>query len=304
MASTHPIADRQESAAAMRVLKAIAVAHLRNQRAQSLSLGVSVALAVAGLLIGSGSRYGTAITLSGTLWAALYMGVMAPWAERYLRIAATLQEMFDADVLGLPWNSVAAGHRISDDEVSRLSRRFRGADDRLRGYYLSVDAAAPYDVLFCLEQNLAWGSRVRLRFAQLMLGVLVLWSVAGVLLTLATDGTLSRLVTGWFVPSLALLLLCLEMHRTQMTSIQERQRVLFRRGDWAARGPATLACHQEIGYLGRHHRFAVEGCGHRPLQRRHRRLARHHRPGTGPHRPHGQGCVVGRRQRDHKRAGP
>ncbi|MEU8731306.1 S-4TM family putative pore-forming effector [Streptomyces sp. PB17] len=226
MASTHPIADRQESAAAMRVLKAIAVAHLRNQRAQSLSLGVSVALAVAGLLIGSGSRYGTAITLSGTLWAALYMGVMAPWAERYLRIAATLQEMFDADVLGLPWNSVAAGHRISDDEVSRLSRRFRGADDRLRGYYLSVDAAAPYDVLFCLEQNLAWGSRVRLRFAQLMLGVLVLWSVAGVLLTLATDGTLSRLVTGWFVPSLALLLLCLEMYRTQMASIQERQRVL------------------------------------------------------------------------------
>ena len=52
----------------MRVLKAIAVAHLRNQRAQTLSLGVSVALAVAGLLTRSGSRYGTAITLGGTLW--------------------------------------------------------------------------------------------------------------------------------------------------------------------------------------------------------------------------------------------
>ncbi|MBA6440968.1 hypothetical protein H3T12_42440 [Streptomyces sp. GMR22] len=126
MTSTHPISDRQESAAAMRVLKAIAVAHLRNQRAQTLSLSVSVALAVAGLLAGSGSRYGTAITLGGTLWAALYMGVMAPWAERYLRIAATLQEMFDADVLGLPWNNVAVGNRIGNDEVSRLSRRFRG----------------------------------------------------------------------------------------------------------------------------------------------------------------------------------
>ncbi|MEV7731588.1 MULTISPECIES: S-4TM family putative pore-forming effector [Streptomyces] len=226
MASAQHIADRQESAAAMRILKAIAAAHLRNQRAQTLSLGVSLALAVAGLLAGSGSRYGTAITLGGTLWAALYMGVMAPWAERYLRIAATLQEMFDSDVLGLPWNSVAVGNRIADDEVSRLSRRFRGGDGRLRGYYLVVNAASPYDVLFCLEQNLAWGSRIRLRFAQLMLGVLVLWSTAGVLLTLTTGGTMSRLVTGWFVPSLGLLLLCLEMYRTQMSSIQERLRVL------------------------------------------------------------------------------
>ncbi|MGW7518702.1 S-4TM family putative pore-forming effector [Streptomyces sp. NPDC054796] len=226
MTSTHPIADQQESAAAMRVLKAIAVAYLRNQRAQTLIFAVSIALALAGLLTGPDSRYGPVIILGGTLWAALYKGVVAPWSERYLRIAATLQEMFDADVLGLPWNSVVAGNRIGDDEVSRLSRRFRGGEDRLRGYYLVLRAIEPYDVLFCLEQNLAWGSRIRLRFAQLMLGVLVLWSTAGVLLTLATGATVSRLVTGWFVPSLGLLLLCLDTYRTQMASIQERLRVL------------------------------------------------------------------------------
>jgi hypothetical protein len=218
--------DRQESIAAMRVLKAIAVAHLRNQRAQTLSFVVSIAFAVAGLLSGSGSRYGNAVALGGTLWAAIYKGVMAPWAERYLLTAATLQEMFDADVLGLPWNSVAVGNRVGDDEVSRLSRRFHGDEDRLRGYYLVAGVVAPYDMLFCLEQNLAWGSRIRLRFAQMMLGVLVLWSTAGIVLTLATGATVSRLVTGWFVPSLGLLLLCLEMYRTQMASIQERLRVL------------------------------------------------------------------------------
>ncbi|WP_461775338.1 S-4TM family putative pore-forming effector [Streptomyces sp. UC4497] len=218
--------DRQESAAAIRVLKAVSVAHLRSQRAQTLSIGLSVALAVAGPLVGPASRYGAAITLAGTLWAALYKAVMAPWSERHLRTAATLQEMFDTDVLGLPWNSVAAGSRIGDDEVSRLSRRFRGDEGRLRSYYLVADTAEPYDLLFCLEQNLAWGSRVRLRFAQLMLGVLVLWSTAGVLFTVAVGNTVGQLVTGWFVPSLGLLLLCLEMYRTQMSSIQERLRVL------------------------------------------------------------------------------
>ncbi|MGP2435888.1 S-4TM family putative pore-forming effector [Streptomyces sp. JW3] len=226
MTRTHPIATQQESVAAVRLLKAVAVSHLRNQRAQTLSVSVSVALAVAGLLTGPGSRYGTAVTLGGTLWAALYMAVMAPWAERYLQTAATLQEMFDADVLGLPWNNVAVGARIGNDEVSRLSRSFRGSEVRLRGYYLVVEAAAPYDVLFCLEQNLAWGSRIRLRFAQLTLGVLVLWSTVGVLLALATGGTVSRLITGWFIPSLGLLLLCLQTYRAQMASVQERLRVL------------------------------------------------------------------------------
>jgi hypothetical protein len=226
LTSIRRITDQQDSVTALRLLKAIAVAHSYNQRAQALSLGVSIALAIAGLLTGPGSRYGAAVALAGALWAAVYKGVMAPWAERYLRIAATLQEMFDADLLGLPWNRVAVGDRIGDEEVSRLSRRFRGNEDRLRGYYLVASVAAPYDVLFCLEQNLAWGSRVRLRFAQVMLGVLVLWSAAGVLFTLATGATVSQLLAGWFVPSLGLLLLCLEMYRTQMASTRERLRVL------------------------------------------------------------------------------
>ncbi|MFI6535675.1 S-4TM family putative pore-forming effector [Nonomuraea sp. NPDC050547] len=222
----HPISDRQDGIAAMRLLKAIAVTHVYNQRAQALSVGVSIAVAVAGLLTGLGSEYGAAVALIGALWAAVYKAVMAPRAERYLRIAATLQEMFDADLLGLPWNHVAVGERVGDDEVSRLSRRFRGDERRLRGYYLVASAAPPYDVLFCLDQNLAWGSRIRLRFAQMMLGVLGLWSIAGVVFTFATGATVSRLVTGWFVPSLGLLLLCLEMYRTQMASTGERLRVL------------------------------------------------------------------------------
>jgi hypothetical protein len=224
--STHRIADRQDSVAALRLLKAVAVAHTRNQRAQALSFGVSIVLAVASLPAGPGSWFGTALTLGGTLWAAVYKAVMVPWAERYLATAATLQEMFDADLLGLPWNRVAVGDRLGEDEVSRLNRHFRGDEKRLRGYYLVASTAGPYDVLFCLEQNLVWGSRIRLRFAQLMLAVLVLWTVAGIVVTSATGGTVSRLVTGWFVPSLGLLLLCLDMYRTQMASTRERLRVL------------------------------------------------------------------------------
>ena len=218
--------DQQNSDAAVRLLKAIAVAHLYNQRAQAVSLGVSIALAVGGLLAVPGTQCGASAALAGAAWAAVYQGVMAPWSERHLRVAATLQEMFDADLLGLPWNRVVVGERIGDEEVSRLSRQYRGDDDRLKSYYLVAKAAPPYEVLFCLEQNLAWGSRIRLRFAQMMLGILLLWSAVGVVFSFMTDATVSRLLTGWFVPSLGLLLLCLEMYRTQMASTRDRMRVL------------------------------------------------------------------------------
>lgn len=100
MTSIHRITDWQASvAAALRLLKAVAVVHSYNQRAQALSFGVSIALAIAGLLTGPGSRYGTVVALGGTLWAGVYKVVMERWAERYLRIAATLQEMFDATCL-------------------------------------------------------------------------------------------------------------------------------------------------------------------------------------------------------------
>lgn len=226
MTSMHRIADRQDGTAALRLLKAVAVAHRSNQWAQTLSFGVSIALAVGGLLAGPGSWYASAVAIAGALWAAVYKVAVVPWAERHLVTAASLQEMFDVDLLGLPWNPVAAGDRIGEDEVSRLGRRFRGDESRLRGYYLVAGAAEPYDVLFCLEQNLAWGSRVRLRFAQMMIGVLVAWSMVGVLVTAFTGATVVWLIAGWFVPSLGLLLLCLDMYRTQMTSTRERLRIL------------------------------------------------------------------------------
>jgi hypothetical protein len=118
------------------------------------------------------------------------------------------------------------GDRISEDEVSQLSRRYRGDEARLRGYYLVADVPAPYDVLFCLEQNLAWGSRVRRRFANVLAAIVVAWCGAGVAVAFATGATVSRLLSDWYVPALGLLLLCLDTVRAQAAVTQERTRVL------------------------------------------------------------------------------
>jgi SMODS-associating 4TM effector domain len=110
------------------------------------------------------------------------------------RRAATLQEMFDVGIFGLPSNSMAAGHRIEHHEVSRLARRYRGPESRLVDYYDIPELPRPYDVLACQHQNLAWGSRVRSRYGNLLTVALVAWSSLGLVVAAAAGPTVSQLI--------------------------------------------------------------------------------------------------------------
>lgn len=226
MGVTGRIGEAQNSERCLALQRAIRVAHGHAQRANALSLVVS--LVVAALSVPNKFLPGITgtVTVIGVLWAAGYALFVSPWSDRYLRTSASLQEMFDVAVFNLPWNSVTVGDRVPDDEVSRLSRRFRGDERALRDYYLAGNVPAPYDVLFCLEQNLAWGSRVRRRFADLLVALVLLWAAVGVVIGIGVHNTVGDLVTGWFVPSLGLLLVCLDTYDAQVSITLERDRVL------------------------------------------------------------------------------
>jgi hypothetical protein len=209
------------------LFRAIAMAHRYTQRVQALSLIMSLVLAVQGIVARLVYLPALpAVTIAGAVWAGFYAIVLSPLVVRYLRASATLQEMLDVALFGLPWNGVLVGERPSADEISRLARRFRGKERRLRDYYVVADIDSPYDVLFCLEQNLAWGSRVRRRYAQSLLAVVVVWCVAVVGINFTTGNSVTNVVSAWLVPSLGLLLACSDIARTQISSTRDREHVL------------------------------------------------------------------------------
>lgn len=220
------IERRQNDSRSLAIMRAVTVAHLQTQQAQAASFAMSAAVAGLGILAAVTPRAVPPAAVIGTLRAAVYALVVAPAARRSLRIGATLQEMFDTEVLALPWNHVLTGDPLSDEEVSRFSRRFRGDERRVRDYYLVAAVRAPYDVLFCLEQNLAWGSRVRRRYAGLLITVVTLWCAAGIMTALAAGTTVGALLNAWLLPSLGLLLLCSDISRAQISVARERGRVL------------------------------------------------------------------------------
>ncbi|MGW4129843.1 S-4TM family putative pore-forming effector [Amycolatopsis japonica] len=209
------------------LFRAIAMAHRYTQRVQALSLATSLTLAVLGIVARLAySQSLPAVMIAGAVWAGLYAIVLSPLMSRYQRTSATLQETLDVALFGLPWNGVLVGERPSATEISRLARRFRGKKRRLRDYYVVADIVSPYDVFFCLEQNLAWGSRVRRRYAQSLLAIVIAWCLTAVGINFVTGNSVANLVSVWLVPSLGMLLACSDIARTHLSSTRDRERVL------------------------------------------------------------------------------
>ena len=207
------------------LLRAAMASHRRAQKLQSVRTWVS--LAVAGLAIVAAVFPSTAVLASvvGGVWALLYTAtVNLSLAET--RRAATLQEMFDVRVFGLPWNPIAAGSPIEQHEVSRLARRYRGPASRTVDYYQIPDLPRPYDVLACQQINLAWSARIRGRYGTMLTIALISWSLLGLVIAAAAEFTVASVVLGWFIPSLGALMMGVDIHREQREVIAVRSRAL------------------------------------------------------------------------------
>ncbi|WP_431977730.1 S-4TM family putative pore-forming effector [Micromonospora haikouensis] len=236
--------SRQNRPEMMALLRAMSVCHTRAQRLDNLRVAVSVVVGLAGAVVAITGVSPTAVTAVGALWAVANAAGLGSWSRGQVRRAALLQEMFDVDLFRLPWNTVAVGERVGMQEVSRLERAFRGDEQYLRDYYEVPPLPSPYDVVACLQQNLGWGARLRRRYAHAMLGGVAVWAAVGVVFGVVAGLTVSQLLLQWFVPSLAALLLGLEIHRNQrdvaavraraLGLLQERVEAVVRQGESAA----------------------------------------------------------------------
>ncbi|MCZ7439525.1 S-4TM family putative pore-forming effector [Micromonospora sp. WMMC241] len=241
---TDSLLRRQTEPAMMAMLRAMSVCHSRAQRLDALRTSVSVTIAGAGAVVAFLGVSATAVTALGALWAVVNALGLATWSRGQLRRAATIQEMFDVDLFGLPWNEVAAGPRVAAPEISRLDRAFRGTERYLRDYYEIPELPAPFDVLACQQQSLGWGARLRRRYAYTVLAAVAAWAALGVVYGVLGGLTVAHLLLAWFVPSLGALLLGVEIYRGQRDVAVERDRagtVVHHRITSAVRDPSAAA---------------------------------------------------------------
>lgn len=228
------VRQRQLELTLCHLIRAMTVSHARVRRLAALRIAISVTLAVVGLgTVFAGSLNSTpftrslsiTVTVAGALWALVYSMGLASWAHRELLRAALLQEAFEVRFFHLQWNHALAGDEVPAEDVHKLSSRFRGSEDSLHVSYEMPNLPAPFDVLARQQQNLAWGGRVRHRYARAVLAGILAWAAVGLFAAMMRGSTITDFVIQWCVPSLGMLMLGWDTFREQRGIFAERRRV-------------------------------------------------------------------------------
>jgi hypothetical protein len=226
-----PIHARQLDTDMVRLQRAAAACHQRGQLIEAMRANAAIALAGAGIVVTLVGHGASAVSIVGAAWFLVSAFLLRRTATAKAQQGALLQEMFDVALFHLPWRSSVAGNPVPDPDVSRLARGLRtgcAKEQRiLAGWYDPTNGVHhPYDVLIAQEQNLGWDARLRRRYATLVLVAVVVWSGIGLLVGLLVVGTtIVNLLLSFFIPSLALYQIVLEIWSGQQRVAAERQRL-------------------------------------------------------------------------------
>ncbi|NEA24728.1 S-4TM family putative pore-forming effector [Actinomadura bangladeshensis] len=224
-----PVSNRQNYPDMIELRQAAAAVHAKALRVETSRVAISLLLAISGILAAFIRGTAPPIAIAGALWAvALAVGIN-PWVKGLAKNAAILQEMFDVELFGLPWNKTICGNPLAHYEYVELARKFpvRGQRlERLRDWYVNVnEIPQPYDVLFCQLQNLVWDARLRRRWARIVLTSILSWIVLGILVGYIADLSVKETLIGWYLPAMGAFLLGLDNYRGQLEISSERERV-------------------------------------------------------------------------------
>jgi len=170
-------------------------------------------------LKGFAAGWGILVTLADIFW-------LTPWQKRLRDSAARIQEEFDCDVLGLPWNELKAGKHPDPELVKEQYDKYAAWAAKMppitNWYAPSVDEL-PLHIgrIACQRANCWWDANQRRRYAMWVIGILVSIFVVVFGLAFVTGMTIDDFVLKVVAPLAPALTIGIRQYREQ-TDAAER----------------------------------------------------------------------------------
>jgi hypothetical protein len=122
-------------------------------------------------LKGVAAGWGILVTLADIFW-------LLPWQKRLRNEAARIQEAFDCDVLGLPWNDLKAGSKPDPEFVKEQADKYQRWEQKMPAltnwYPPAIDELPPHiGRIACQRSNCWWDSKQRRRYAAWIIGIVI-----------------------------------------------------------------------------------------------------------------------------------
>lgn len=195
------------------------------------------------------------------------------WLEaRAARRAAAVQELYETELFGLPWNDVLAGPRPAPEEVAATADRVRRPDRYRNWFGIDVrDVAWPGDVLLCQRQSMVWSLRDHRAYVGVLAVAGLGWFAVGLTLALHRDLSLADYLVKLLLPVSPALLECAEPASAHWRHAGRREEALreiqnlwdAHRDDPASIDPGDCRRVQDAAYLLRRDGPKVPGIFYR-----------------------------------------
>lgn len=208
-----------------------------------LSTIVAGALSATALFIPSVKPYavvwGSALAVLDTTW-------LTPWQKRLREAAALIQESFDCDVLGLPWQQIKVGKQIDHETVVEWANRYRRTEPSfasLRNWYPTAVCRVPLFLarVVCQRANPWWESKQRRTYAFVLIAGVVALLIVLLLIGVARSVSLPDLLLTTVVPLMAGLTFALRQYKENIDAAMRLEKLKDEAGNlWKqARGGAS-----------------------------------------------------------------
>lgn len=182
---------------------------------------------------------GPALGAVAGVWIFVSRILLEPMKLNRQLKGATAQEMFDCDVLGLPWNE-ALVRRLSEEEIRTASGSMK-AVDRVKSWYPANEAISwPTSVLTCQRSNAVWARRQHFGYGVFLGVAAATWLIVGILVAVADKASLAQYLTTILLPSLPAMLDAAEMARRHIQEAESRQIIEDQLGRYLREGGANV----------------------------------------------------------------
>jgi hypothetical protein len=164
-------------------------------------------------------------TTCATISIALLDAILFEWLQtRYRQLGAKTQELFDTELLFLPWNSVGIGSKPETEKLVHATRAYRKSNPKMVGkvdwYPKAVGELSPTLARFvCQRASLWWDKELRSKYGQGLVAVLLITVVAVFLIAIAGDRSTRDMVLLFYAPVAPAVLWCAREIRKQLSAM-------------------------------------------------------------------------------------
>jgi hypothetical protein len=248
-----PITQRQQTESAKRLLRAYSAEYRRAKKCRKIRAAGAIAFAIAGPVSAVWSITTAAyIAAAAGAWTVIVRVLLKRYENEAQHHAVAIHELFDTEVLGLPWSESLAGRKPADEDILKAARTV--ADDAKltaridAGWFPETPGVPPpVDTLIAQRASAIWGRRQHKLYSRLVLWVLGIVFVVVVALGFGLRMQLSTWLIVFVLPGLPALLDGVELslsHGEQSAHKREVETTIVDAWDKELQSPGGLTVHK------------------------------------------------------------